>query len=409
MNKWPFSGTNRRSIVLFLVCGVTVILVVFGLVIKTVSGISLSSSGTGNHLSPTVLTTSPTTIPTSIVSSQSITSTATMPPKGTPKSTPSNNHPKTPSTPSYPSQSTSIYFGVHVALDSLPYITAFEADAHKAVSIVMWYQQWGLTDGWQYLQPSWMNNVRSHGSIPLVTWDPENPSVSGPVQPTYSLQNIINGNFDAYITRWAQDSKAWGHPYFLRFAHEMNGYWNAWSEQVNGNKPGQFVLAWRHVHDIFTRLGVSNVTWVWTPNIDYSTSTPLRELYPGDAYVNWVGMSGYNWGTLGGHVWQSFTSVFSQTYYDILNITSLPMMIPETASTEIAGNKAGWITDAFVTQLPHNFPRIRAFIWFNEPKETNWQIESSSSSQNAFSSAIQSGVYASNNFAGLNVTPIPPL
>lgn len=273
----------------------------------------------------------------------------------------------------------------------------------------MWYQQWGLTDGWQYLQPSWMNNVRSHGSIPLVTWDPENPSVSGPVQPTYSLQNIINGNFDAYITRWAQDSKAWGHPYFLRFAHEMNGYWNAWSEQVNGNKPGQFVLAWRHVHDIFTRLGVSNVTWVWTPNIDYSTSTPLRELYPGDAYVNWVGMSGYNWGTLGGHVWQSFTSVFSQTYYDILNITSLPMMIPETASTEIAGNKAGWITDAFVTQLPRNFPRIRAFIWFNEPKETNWQIESSSSSQNAFSSAIQSGVYASNNFAGLNVTPIPPL
>ena len=332
-----------------------------------------------------------------------------MPPKGTPKSTPSNNHPTTPSTPSYPSQSTSIYFGVHVALDSLPYVTAFEADAHKAVSIVMWYQQWGLMDGWQYLQPSWMNNVRSHGAIPLVTWDPENPSVSGPVQPTYSLQNIINGNFDAYITRWAQDSKAWGHPYFLRFAHEMNGYWNAWSEQVNGNKPGQFVLAWRHVHDIFTRLGVSNVTWVWTPNIDYSTSTPLRELYPGDAYVNWVGMSGYNWGTLGGHVWQSFTSVFSQTYYDILNITSLPMMIPETASTEIAGNKAGWITDAFVTQLPRNFPRIRAFIWFNEPKETNWQIESSSSSQNAFSSAIQSGVYASNNFAGLNVTPIPPL
>ena len=298
---------------------------------------------------------------------------------------------------------------MHVALDSLSYITAFEADAHKAVSIVMWYQQWGLTDGWQYLQPSWMNTVRSHGAIPLVTWDPENPSVYGPVQPAYSLQNIINGNFDAYITRWAQDSKAWGHPYFLRFAHEMNGNWNAWSEQVNGNKSGQFVLAWRHVHDIFTRLGVSNVTWVWTPNIDYSTSTPLRELYPGDAYVNWVGMSGYNWGTLGGHVWQSFSSVFSQTYYDILNITSRPMMIAETASTEIAGNKASWIIDAFVTQLPHNFPRIRAFVWFNEPKETNWQIESSSSSQKAFSSAIQSGVYVSNNFAGLNVIPIPPL
>jgi len=298
---------------------------------------------------------------------------------------------------------------VHVALDSLSYVTAFEADAHKAVSIAMWYQQWGLTDGWQYMQPNWMNAVRSHGSIPLITWDPENPAIASSTQPTYTLQNIINGNFDAYITRWAQDSKAWGHPYFLRFAHEMNGNWNAWSEQVNGNKPGQFVLAWRHVHDIFTRLGVSNVTWVWAPNIDYSVSTPLRELYPGDAYVDWAGMSGYNWGNIGGHVWQSFSSLFSQTYNDILSITSRPIMIAETASTEQNGNKPGWISDAFVTQLPHHFPRIRAVVWFNESKETDWQIESSTGAQGAFASAIQSGMYASNNFAALNITSIPPL
>ena len=298
---------------------------------------------------------------------------------------------------------------MHVPFDSLSSVTAFEADAGKAVSIVMWYQQWGLTNGWQYMQMYWMNEVRSHGSIPLITWDPQDPSNGTANQPAYALQNIINGNFDAYITRWAQDSKAWGHPYFLRFAHEMNGYWNPWSEQVNGNKPGQFILAWRHVHDIFARLGVTNVTWVWSPNIDFSSSTPLSELYPGDAYVDWAGMSGYNWGTVGGHVWQSFSSVFSQTYNDILNITSRPIMIVETASTEQAGNKASWISDAFVTQLPHNFPRIRAFVWFNESKETNWQIESSSSAQAAFAAAISSSIYSSNTFAGLSASPIPPI
>lgn len=405
MNKRLLSGVSKRTILLALVCGVLLIVVVFGIVIKSVSANSSTSTSTDIHHGPTPLTSASATAnpPDLVVSSQSITPTATPVSKRTGMPTPLPTYPTSPGGP------TSIYFGVHVALDSLSSVTAFEGDAHKAVSIVMWYQQWGLTNGWQNLQPYWMNVVHSHGAIPLVTWDPENPAIASATQPTFTLQNIINGNFDAYITRWAQDSKAWGHPYFLRFAHEMNGYWNSWSEQANGNKPGQFVLAWRHVHDIFTRLGVSNVTWVWSPNIDYSTSTPLRELYPGDGYVDWAGMSGYNWGTIGGHVWQSFSSVFSQTYNDILSITSRPLMITETASTEQAGNKASWISDAFVTQLPNNFPRIHAFVWFNELKETNWQIESSASAQAAFASAISSRVYASNNFAGLNATPIPPL
>jgi len=296
---------------------------------------------------------------------------------------------------------------VHVVLEDMSLLSAFEGDAHKPVAIVMWYQQWGLTDSYQYFQPAWMNTVRAHGSIPLVTWNPLNPSL-GPDQPAYALQNIINGNFDAYIVKWAQASKAWGHPYFLRFAPEMNGNWNPWSEEVNGNRPGQFVLAWRHVHDLFTAQGVTNVTWVWSPNIDYSTSMPLRELYPGNSYVDWVAMDGYNWGNIGAwHVWESFSALFQQTYNDILAITSKPLMIGELASTEQAGNKATWITDTYSIQIPHYFPRIKAVIWFNQEKETDWRIESSLAAQTAFATAIQSGMYAANRYASLNISPIP--
>lgn len=391
-------------------CGVVLVFVVSAIAIKVVATTNPASPAPGTpqglHLQPSATASASENGEGLVIKSQSNSPPATLAPNGTPASSAT----VMPSYPSYPSESASIYFGVYVAFDSLSEITTFEADAHKAVSIVMWYQQWGLTNGWQHIQTYWMNDVRAHGSIPLITWDPWDPSNPSPNQPAYALQNIINGNFDSYITQWAQESKAWGHPYFLRFAHEMNGNWNPWSEQVNGNKPGQFVLAWRHVHDIFTRLGVSNVTWVWSPNIDYSTSTPLAELYPGDAYVDWAGMSGYNWGTVGPwHSWQSFSSVFSQTYNDILNITSRPLMITETASTEQGGNKASWISDAFVTQLPHDFPRIHAFVWFNESKETDWRIESSASAQAAFAAAMQSGIYASNNFAGLHVTSIPPL
>jgi beta-mannanase len=300
-----------------------------------------------------------------------------------------------------------IYYGVHVPSRTLTQVTSFEGDAQKAVAIVMWYQQWGMTDGSQYLQAEWMNEVRAHGSIPLVTWEPWNP-FQGVNQPAYGLQQIIDGVYDAYILTWAQASIAWGHPYFLRFAHEMNGNWFPWSEQVNGNTAGQFVLAWQHVHNLFTSQGVTNVTWVWSPNVVYPGSIPLRELYPGDAAVNWVGMDGYNWGSIQGHVWQPFSSVFQQTYQELLTLTALPLMIAEMASAEQGGNKASWITDAFATQLPQYFPLVRAFTWFNENKETDWRIESSSAAQNAFAIAIQSNLYASNQYASLATSPIPP-
>ena len=331
-----------------------------------------------------------------------------------PEQKPSPTHTTKPTTSTTPSQATgvsassTVYYGVHVALLDMSLVNAFETDAHKPVAIVMWYQQWGLTNGYQYFQSGWMDAVRAHGSIPLVTWDPWDPTQSPTSQSAYTLQNIINGNFDSYIITWAQASKAWGHPYFLRFAPEMNGNWNPWSEQVNGNQPGQFVLAWRHVHALFTAQGVTNVTWVWSPNIEYSTSTPLSELYPGDAYVDWVAMDGYNWGNVGAwHTWESFSALFQQTYNDLLAITAKPMMIGETASTEQAGNKASWISDTYTTQIPHYFPRIKAVIWFNIDKETDWRIESSPAAQNAFATAIQSGIYASNNYAYLNVSPIP--
>ena len=300
-----------------------------------------------------------------------------------------------------------IYYGVHVPSLDLAHVAAFEADAQKAVAIVMWYQQWGMTDGSQYLQSDWMNEVHAHGSIPLVTWEPWDP-FQGVNQPAYALQQIIDGVYDAYILTWARDSMAWGYPYFLRFAQEMNGNWYPWSEQVNGNTAGQFVLAWRHVHALFTTQGVTNVTWVWCPNVDYPGSTPLQELYPGDAFVDWVGMDGYNWGSIQGHVWQPFSSVFQETYQEMLRITARPMMIAEMASAEQGGNKASWITDAFVVQLPQDFPSIRAVTWFNENKETDWHIESSPASQNAFASAIQSSLYTSNQYTSLATSPIPP-
>jgi hypothetical protein len=43
-----------------------------------------------------------------------------------------------------------------------------------------------------------MSNIRSHGSIPMVTWEPW-LYPNGVDQPAYSLQTIASGAFDSYI------------------------------------------------------------------------------------------------------------------------------------------------------------------------------------------------------------------
>ncbi len=81
----------------------------------------------------------------------------------------------------------------------------------------------------------------------------------------------------------------------MRFNWEMNGRWFPWSEGVNGNKSGEYVTAWRHVHDIFTAVGANKVTWVWCPNIDPNRIfLDLASQYPGDEYVDWTCLDGYN-------------------------------------------------------------------------------------------------------------------
>jgi hypothetical protein len=129
-------------------------------------------------------------------------------------------------------------------------------------------------------------------------------------------------------------------------------------------------------------------------------------------------MDGNNFGTdpAKPDSWKAFSQVFTPTYNHLLQIApSKPIIIAETASTEIGGSKAAWITDMITTQLPANFPKIQAFLWFNwNFKESGgtikYSIESSQEAQDAFKSGIASSYYATNTFSSLpKLVPVQPL
>lgn len=232
-----------------------------------------------------------------------------------------------------------------------------------------------------------LNAVRSRGAVPLITWEPWAWG-GGLAQPAYALDRIAAGDFDAYITQWGQALASWGQPVQLRFAHEMNGNWYPWAEGVNGNQPGDYVQAWRHMHDVVAATGASNVDWVWSPNVPYFGSTDLAGLFPGAGYVNVVALDGYNWGTSASwSSWMSPQDLFAPGIAQLRTLApGLPILIAEVASAEAGGSKAQWNTD-LVSYLAAQAD-VEGFVWFHMQKETDWRINSSDASAAAFNAAL---------------------
>jgi Glycosyl hydrolase family 26 len=257
-----------------------------------------------------------------------------------------------------------------------------------------------------------MESIRSHGSMPFFSWASQ-ASPASLDQPNFQLSDVIAGTYDSYIREFAEGARAWGHPFFLRFNWEMNGDWFAWAEGVNGNQPGEYVAAWRHVHDIFTAVGATNATWVWCPNVDpYEKLQNLASLYPGDEYVDWTGLDGYNWGTnpASPKRWMSFDELFESTYERITETIapSKPLIISEVGSSEYGGSKADWITAALESART-NYPRLRGLLWFEKFDDgMDWPIETSSSSAAAFAEGIQDPSYLGNAFASIGPGTIQP-
>lgn len=264
-------------------------------------------------------------------------------------------------------------------------LDALEHAAGQSAQIFSYYQLWAYNS----FDPALNNAIVARGMTPEITWEAWD-WLKGVDQPEYSLARIIDGGHDAYIHSWARAVRTWKKPIRIRLMHEMNSPHYPWGVTVNGNTPAQFVAAWRHVVDIFRANRANNVQWVWAPASSQDGTVPIAQIYPGDKYVDWVGVDGYNWGSsVSWSNWRSFDQVFGPTLADFKLIApSKPVAISETSSAEVGGDKAAWITE-FFGKLKDN-PQIRSFTWFHYNKENDWRITSSESARRAFAAGLAS-------------------
>lgn len=222
-----------------------------------------------------------------------------------------------------------------------------------------------------------------NGSILLVTW-----MANG-----YNLDDILNGDADETIANFASGVKSWGKEIWLRPFHEANGDWYDWGigKAGAGNTSAKCIAAWKHVVQIFRDQSVPNVKWVWTTNATNSgTGTSLMGHYPGDDWVDYNSIDGYNWGdSQSWSSWLSFQEVFSPAYTALAKRPK-PIFIAEFSSTENGGDKAAWIRDMFAV-LPTEFPRIMGLMWFSQSKsaEADWAVNTSPAALEAWKQGIK--------------------
>lgn len=264
-------------------------------------------------------------------------------------------------------------------------IESFSTAAQKAPNTLLFFQNFSQEFPLSAVSTSW-----SRGMLPMLSFEPiiQNSTVG---QPT--LAGIADGDWDEYFTRWATAAKEFGHPIALRFAQEMNGNWYSWSDGRFGNAPGDYVRAWTHLHDLMEGLGAHNLIWVWSVNrIDNLPDKTIARVYPGDDYVDWIGVSGYLRNVPDG-VTPDFEFTFGQTLAALEAVAPDKLvMLTEVGAGTNEANRVSWLATFFQGLLDH--PDILGFNWFNDFKDGgDWRIQYSTATSAAFAAGVADSRY----------------
>lgn len=272
----------------------------------------------------------------------------------------------------------------------------FEKLIDRKVSIAHFYRGWealsdpGLLDEFEVLG--------SNGWKPMLNVNPYYFSKC-PASDLPLYKAIAQGNCDAFLRESGKNLSQVKKPFYLLFAWEMNNKDVPWSIEYTRSNPEDFVTAWRHIHDIFEKENANNIIWVFCPNTKDNTSISYNKVYPGDRYVDWLGLDGYNWGTTQPwSYWSSFSGVFTSSYRQLVSLApNKPIIIAEVNTTDQGGDKAAWYQDMFEKEIPYDFPHIKAVVIYNEDRtaqeNVNWRVDVTQESLKGFISGVKLKFY----------------
>jgi beta-mannanase len=246
------------------------------------------------------------------------------------------------------------FAGIAVNNAIVQHVTAFHKMTGARIRVVEFYNPFPGP-----FQANEAQQATKLGALPLIQLNPRK----------ITMADVVAGRYDGDIKSYARAVKAFGCHVVLSFGHEMNGWWYPWGRPKT--QPSVFIAAWRHIHDIFAAEGATNVIWSWDPSHQYAefksgkVASLASEWYPGDRYVDWVGLDGYlNPG-------QNFKMVFARQLASIASVAPRkPLYLAETG---VAPNPhAIRQMDDLFAGISRN--HIRGLIWFDQNAKQTWTL-----------------------------------
>lgn len=280
-----------------------------------------------------------------------------------------------------------------LALDGNPLtrerLAQVEKETRFPFPLVVFFLQWPATPKEDNFPAATLTAIQQRQAIPCLTWEPMYHAAGKPV--TIAWQRIVAGEYDPYLINFARQAREWDHPLIIRFAHEMNlnlYHWGTTAEEYGPSSPEIYRRIYRHVVELFRKEGAHKILWAFAPNAESVPHPAALEknhwnqatnYYPGDDYVDLLGMDGYNWG-LGKTLrqdgwdshWQSFSEIFTPLYRELRLLSAQkPILVFEMASTTLGGNKEQWLRDALATSKKW---QLAGLVWFEVEKELDWRL-----------------------------------
>ena len=236
-------------------------------------------------------------------------------------------------------------------------LAAFSQRIGKKIDLIHTFFSWNsITSTPSFPQPSlnkMLSLISSNDAMPVINWAP------------YNYSEIANGSQDNLIIDSALKLKAYNKPVFLRWGWEMN----LADRDKFGDSSG-FTLAWKHIYDIYRNQGATNVAFVWCPGIGGGLAG-FNSWYPGDAYVDWIAVDGYDRSSGGENAFNKLFNEWYQQWGDHLK----PLMIAETGALN-SKDQAAYI-NGIKKDLPTLYPHIKALLYFDAVGPAgDWSLDS---------------------------------
>ncbi|HEY3397789.1 MAG TPA: glycosyl hydrolase [Armatimonadota bacterium] len=290
------------------------------------------------------------------------------------------------------------YLGAYVQLDPVVKgdLAAFEKLVGRPHYSYLRYVGYG-----EPFPHRWAQEVVARGGIPQIAWEPNN--------------GLAEVQEDAYLRGWAEAARHLGAPVLLRYASEMNGNWMPYS-----GKPDEYIRKWRLVYRVMHETA-PNVVMIWCPFGTPRSNIPLY--YPGDDYVDWVGINIYAVVYNNGDPKQPAEDTQLDQLRFVYNLYAerKPIAVCEYAATHFCSASKQCTTDfalknmrEFYEALPKLFPRVMFVSWFSVEASADglahndYAVTTDPAVLNLYRELIQGDYFLAGPSAGAPVTPTTP-